>query len=94
MTAPRITGARLLRERYGAGVYRFTGSDRGLSVARYHHWDHLDDDVRWTAAAITFRGDAWGDFVFDRDADGAIDLREAIDGDELADLALAIRRER
>jgi len=94
VSAPRITGARLVRERYGAGVYRFTGSDRGLSVARCHHWDDDDDVERWNAVAITFHGDACDAFAMDRADDRSIALHEDIDAAELADLALAIRRER
>lgn len=95
MTAPRITGARLLRERFGAGVYRFTGTDRGLSVARHHQWDDLDDTPeRWDAVAVTFHGDGWSAFVLDRADVGGFRLHCGLDADELAELALTIRRER
>lgn len=91
MTAPKITGARLVLPRYGAGVYRFL-NNRGVSVGHHKDPEHgftVDPD-RWDAIEVAFWGPGPEDF--DLEGDREQPLAFGITADELAELALDVRR--
>lgn len=83
MTAPRITGARRVMSRYGAGIYRFPDGN-GISVAEHH--DIATGQVDgWDAVAVEFHGDGPEDCTVP-----VWDMQEALTDSELAAFAAEI----